>query len=82
MLTENEIRAILVSLQAQVGLVDHQIQSYDFFMESTLPKIVKENSILIINHGDLRYEFEFGETSNLLFLVENDGLCFLRFVAS
>ena len=63
MLIESEIRTILLALQSQIGLVDHQIQSYDFFMETTLPKIVQENSILIINKDDLRYEFEFGECS-------------------
>lgn len=65
LLTEREVRDLLNACKARVGLVHHQIESYNHFIEKTLPAIVKENAILVVNHpedtpeGPLRTEFLF-----------------------
>ena len=67
LLGEREVRSLLTACKSRVGLVHHQIDSYNHFIETTLPAIVKENSILVVNHPEenpgppLRTEFSFND---------------------
>lgn len=63
--SERDLREVMRGCQDQIGLVHHQLQSYNTFIESTLPAIVKENSILVVNSpgGRERVEFLFGDVS-------------------
>ena len=48
--TEPEIKALLRALSTKFGLVNHQLESYDSFLETVLPSIVKENSVLVTSY--------------------------------
>lgn len=67
LLTEKEIRTILYACKAKFGLMAHQLESYNHFVQRVLPAIVKENSILVANYppthpdGPLRVEFILGD---------------------
>ena len=66
--TEPEIKALLRALNTKFGLVNHQLESYDCFLETVLPSIVKENSVLVTSYPipegqtyQKRLEFIFGD---------------------
>jgi DNA-directed RNA polymerase II subunit RPB2 len=44
---ELEIRTVILACRAKFSLVNHQLESYDNFVQSILPSIVKENSVLV-----------------------------------
>lgn len=67
LLDEKQIRTIMNACKERSGLMAHQLESYNYFVQHVLPSIVKENSIIVGNYppthpdGPLRVEFILGD---------------------
>ena len=47
---ELEIRTVISACREKFSLVNHQLESYDNFVQSILPSIFKENSVLVASY--------------------------------
>ena len=53
---EADVRMVLDALNSKFGLMQHQLESYNQFIERTMTQIIHENSVLVIHMPQLSQE--------------------------